>query len=1260
MTNAGMTFLSWVRTGLISNAAPAAASGNLLDAPLPLTATLPVTLAVDGGGEVRYAASVVGPGDVVGLDRRQVIRSDPAPGAVEVAPNYFALVEFDRPDLPWMLTPNAPAEALPDDADARRGLRPWLCLVVVPDQALDPPTAGRPLPRLVVSDAELPELESAWLWAHAQVLTAPGDDLQDLLANRPERTLSRLVSPRRLKPGRGYLACVVPVFEAGRRAGLGLDPAPGDTLAPAWTRGASPREVYLPVYHSWRFSTSHHSGDFERLAERMKPATFGRAGVRPLDVGHAGGGLPGPEAGEPAWEVELEGAIVGDQVEPGEWRGPERDELQYAIAERLAAGVDELAPPTYGSLQGGYDGSLEDGRGPVWMRGLNLDPRYRATASLGTRIVQQHQEALVASAWEQSAEIREANRLLRQAQLAAAVSEVIADRVKQAEPGRLLQVTTPVHGQLSATGTASALRAAGGEKGALRMESDPTVAAEVAGNVAVKSALSGAYRRAARPAGPLARRLAPADARLEAPVERLGLPVTDEAAVRPAPTLEMPAGTVDLGTVVSDPGGESLAGLTAARVATPVFPWEQGGPAAATPPRIPVGYLADLVVVTRDRASGRTAAGVGRALDFDALPQQGWEEIRDWKWPLLTAEAQVDLPAFPGFPERVGRVSFSIHQDRYPTGDMYYARTWWALGPIREVAQTRSTLANLTNGTTSPPKLKDVTVAGSDFTGTGRIDPVVGYVDEFGFPQVAVRTSAGWQTRKLGTHTTPHAPSVAAAGSQLFVLNLRYAHDPRLRIETIDGQGRLASQPAFVDVKNLLPGDTTSAVLAAADFGGGTGADLLLFFVAGEGRTRRAGYRVLYDVRPDGSVGRWGETRGARVPVAGDDVMLLLGASTRARAESRRAVTAAFRSAAYQTQLRQERLAPESAPPPPPPPVDTAQLAEDVRAGLSPTDAVRAGVAARLELDPPIDPETVSDPLQPLAITPRFPYPTFELFRDTFPDRLFPGASEIPDDCVTALRVNQAALEAFLVGLNHEMSRELLWRGFPVRHGTFFREFWDARREEITPIEGWKPETGLGSHGPGGDAEGSLLLVIRAELIRRMPDVTIYAVPATATPGGRTPDLAKRVDPLFAGRLTPDLRFFGFSLPAEVARGDDGGPGWYFVFQENPTAPRFGLNEGDTGAGTVPSTWARLSWPQVARSAAEYDGLVYADAGRGAWLSGRASIPDGGGSALSHRWGFSAAHMAHITLQLPVQVAIHASDLIARDVPVKPAKEVAS
>ncbi|MBM0257123.1 hypothetical protein [Micromonospora sp. 4G55] len=300
MTDGLLAFLSWTRSGI-------AAGGAALD---PLTGNLPVGAPVDLAVTVntrtpqRLAARLYGPGDVTGLDTRQIIRTDPRPEDDTFPPHLFPLVEFDRPDLPWLLTPAT--------ATDRDRLRPWLVLVVVErDHAELLP--GGALPALKTRLEQLPDLAESHLWAHAQVaLDGALDDarLDRLLATAADRTLSRLVCPRRLQRRRAYLACLVPAFEPGRKTGLGLDLDDVDrtTVRPAWTAGSGNAPL-LPVYHHWSFSTGD-SGSFEALVERLQGRPLPReVGVRDLDVGSPGGGLPSIDAGRPGAVVELEGAL---------------------------------------------------------------------------------------------------------------------------------------------------------------------------------------------------------------------------------------------------------------------------------------------------------------------------------------------------------------------------------------------------------------------------------------------------------------------------------------------------------------------------------------------------------------------------------------------------------------------------------------------------------------------------------------------------------------------------------------------------------------------------------------------------------------------------------------------------------------------------------------------------------------------------------------------------------------------------------------
>ena len=81
---------------------------------------------------------------------------------------------------------------------------------------------GLPLPQVEAPAGELPDLTESWAWAHAQVVQMDASQpVETMLTSQPDQNLSRLICPRRLEPETSYLACVVPAFEAGRKAGVG-------------------------------------------------------------------------------------------------------------------------------------------------------------------------------------------------------------------------------------------------------------------------------------------------------------------------------------------------------------------------------------------------------------------------------------------------------------------------------------------------------------------------------------------------------------------------------------------------------------------------------------------------------------------------------------------------------------------------------------------------------------------------------------------------------------------------------------------------------------------------------------------------------------------------------------------------------------------------------------------------------------------------------------------------------------------------------
>jgi len=165
---------------------------------------------------------------------------------------------------------------------------------------------------------------------------------------------------------------------------------------------------------------------------------------------------------------------------------------------------------------------------------------------------------------------------------------------------------------------------------------------------------------------------------------------------------------------------------------------------------------------------------------------------------------------------------------------------------------------------------------------------------------------------------------------------------------------------------------------------------------------------------------------------------------------------------------------------------------------------------------------------------------------------MLPGLDLVPPNTVVPLETNTAFVQAYLVGLNTEMGRELLWRGYPADlTATYFDRFWDAssapgRAPDIDPIASWA-NRGLGVSTSTED----FVLLIRSELLRRYPDAVIYAVRGT-----------EERQPVFTGAFAPDVRYAGFDIPStDIAT-------WSIVLMEHPSAPRFGVEVG-TDAGTA-------------------------------------------------------------------------------------------
>jgi hypothetical protein len=464
---------------------------------------------------VEMKVQLFGPGDVTGFDPRQVIRTDPAPFTMDCEPNYFAAIEFDRPDFPWMFTPAK--------ANEKQQLQPWICLVVVEKKegALSPPTPGQPLPVLHVNDVkkELPNLEQAWAWAHSQIIGSASTVEEKITAlEAPERNLSRLLCPRYLKPKTVYYACVVPTFEVGRKTGLGLklDQVGVDkTLSPAWNvEVPEGTPCDLPVYYHWEFGTGA-AGDFESLVRRLNchlpEDIVDSIGIRPI---HIGSPVPSKDPAQTLdlGEMDLEGALSAS--DPTQWHndqnsnGAPQQKLEAFLQaiqpnSDLTAPVPDkntpsiLAPPLYGSTYANQQQIPGQKNDLLWFHQLNCNPCLRIAASLGTQIIQAEQEQLMASAWEQLSGVEEVNQAIRQAQMAAGSgTRLYLEYFCRMPDAHLLVITQSMHSRIRDR-----------DPGHPHDQSTATIQKSIQESALPTVAVSSAFRRITRSRGPLARRV---------------------------------------------------------------------------------------------------------------------------------------------------------------------------------------------------------------------------------------------------------------------------------------------------------------------------------------------------------------------------------------------------------------------------------------------------------------------------------------------------------------------------------------------------------------------------------------------------------------------------------------------------------------------------------------------------------------------------------------------------------------------------------
>jgi hypothetical protein len=159
-------------------------------------------------------------------------------------------------------------------------------------------------------------------------------------------------------------------------------------------------------------------------------------------------------------------------------------------------------------------------------------------------------------------------------------------------------------------------------------------------------------------------------------------------------------------------------------------------------------------------------------------------------------------------------------------------------------------------------------------------------------------------------------------------------------------------------------------------------------------------------------------------------------------------------------------------------------------------------------------------------------------------DFLIARCADIPQNTIALLRPNHRFIAAFMLGANHELTRELRWREIAIPpRATVARRFWErstSDHRDIPPIAEWQHSLPLGRHLAGDELRSVVFL--RAEFLRIYQD----AVLELEGPGG------PRI--LFSLPLADDTLLLGTNLSRQQlveAR---------LVISEHPFLLRFGYD----------------------------------------------------------------------------------------------------
>jgi hypothetical protein len=481
------SFLPWLRRGISTKIAEqdalgAEPSGGMSKERANMEVGLTVSSNPVNGGppvneDVIKTFRFIGPPDVLAVSAHAIVRTEPKAGVNNYEANGLPYIEFYEEDFLWSYTP----------AGARtEKLTPWLALVCLKDDEYELKNNSEGRAYITINDAAMESVfhneQQHWAWAHVHLnteLTAgalPGQitEVTSELAADPDTGVSRLICPRKLIKETGYTAFLIPAYETGRLSGLGLPYTNVFAQKMSWKKGdnyaAKTRGFDYPVYHFWKFRTGLN-GDFESLARLLKAVVSDpELGKRDMYIDNAGYGLEDFTTNSTVLGVE--GALKPPQFTSDAWpNGAQDTGYRTHLRKLLNLSIDNqslntgnpdslsgnpfysaglgndpiVTPEIYGRWHA-LATRLQNGSNYSWVNHLNLDPRNRAAAGLGTQVIKNNQEDFMQRAWKQVEQVNEANKKIRKATIARFINHALYSKhIAVAKDDQLIRMTSAVH-----------------------------------------------------------------------------------------------------------------------------------------------------------------------------------------------------------------------------------------------------------------------------------------------------------------------------------------------------------------------------------------------------------------------------------------------------------------------------------------------------------------------------------------------------------------------------------------------------------------------------------------------------------------------------------------------------------------------------------------------------------------------------------------------------------------------------------------------